>query len=64
MSSERKCMNCINYSANTNECRRNSPRLQFDRFDNNMRSSVWPPVDGEDWCGEFKANPQHEMFKD
>lgn len=35
------------------ECRKGPPRCQFDY---GAVSSVWPPVGGEDWCGEFRPS--------
>jgi len=58
------CRGCLfwkpNYEPNAErqapygECRRHAPRIKFDRFDNDARSSVWPPTDAGDWCGEHR----------
>jgi len=42
------------------DCRFDAPRCRFGP-DYEGTTSVWPLVDGSDWCGRYAVNPQRQL---
>ena len=63
MSERGTCATCLFYDAGYAICRRNTPQVlpNYDsRRDRSRHESMWPRVEGDDWCGEYKAREETE----
>ena len=55
---EGKCVTCTFYDARATFCRRFPPTSHPVATPSGVAAtSLWPPVSGGDWCGEYVADP-------
>ena len=50
------CGNCVHFAKERAECRRYAPR------GGSEEDRIWPQVKVQEWCSEFKYNPNMKVY--
>ena len=61
MSPRCSCSACLYYDPAFSICRRNTPQVlpNYDsRRDRSRHEAMWPRVEGDDWCGQFRPRSE------